>query len=78
MWKILKVRESSIEAVAEALRQNYKPYAVSTDMMGFITLWFRKEEEIIEGIYREIADEISSKPKSTKRRSRKATTPAKG
>ena len=81
MWKILKIRETEIGAVAEALKQEYEPFAISTDMMGFCTIWLKKDDMIVEGSYQEIKEEsseVSSKPKSGKGRSRKTAPKSKG
>lgn len=73
MWEFVKVNERHIEIIKDYLKKGYEPFAVSTDVSGWNTIWFRRE------VKREVEDEIPDKQTADDTgRSRRATTTAKG
>ena len=77
MWELKGVKASKPEEVEEGLSTGYEPFAVSTNINGFITIWMKRF--IIEGEVIEVTDAVYSKPdKPDKRPSRRTAKGTKG
>ena len=63
MWELVPVPVGRKDVVESCLRENFEPFAVSTDSNSFVTIWFKRE-----------TNEIHSKQPKPKPRASRGTT----